>query len=242
MKLHPDLQQRLDAMMDEEPPARWELDQADAMEWLGSRPSESAHLVITDPPYSSLEGHRQVGTTTRLTNDWFDVVENDYFRPLFLEIWRVMRKNAHFYCFCDQTTLPVVRDAAEFAGLRWHKFLVWDKEHIGMGYHYRAQHELIAFMSREGCRALNDRSIGDVLRCPRVHGGYPTEKPVELIRTLVTQSSAGHQYVLDPFAGSGSTGDACLRENRRFRGCDVSAEAVEAARERLESVEEECDG
>ena len=209
---------------------------ADALEWLQGLNSETAHLVITDPPYDSLEEHRARGTTTRLTNEWFEVVDERYYRPLFLEFRRVMRRNAHGYCFCDQSTLPHIKDAVENAGLRWFKFLVWDKCDIGLGYHYRSQHELVAFFGRESGRHLRDRSIGDVLRYKRVRGGYPTQKPVELCQTFVTQSSGPGQHVIDPFCGSGTTGVAARLEGRTFAGCDVSKEAVETARARIDEV------
>ena len=44
----------------------YQLSQGDAVEWLRSLPAESVDLVITDPPYESLEKHRAIGTTTRL--------------------------------------------------------------------------------------------------------------------------------------------------------------------------------
>lgn len=237
LKMHPELQQMLDEVESRPPREDWLVHRSDAIEYLKSQNSGSAHLLITDPPYSSLEKHRAVGTTTRLTREWFDVVDDDYFRPLFLEMYRVLHRAGHFYCFCDQSTLPAVQDAAAFAGFKWHKFLVWDKTSIGMGYHYRAQHELIAFCSKSGAsRTLQDRSIGDVLSFPRVYNGYPTEKPVDLLKVLVTQSSSHGQIVMDPFAGSGSTGEAALSLGRLFRGCDTSQDAVDEMHRRLTGV------
>ena len=40
----------------------------DAIAWLKTLESNSVDLVITDPPYESLEKHRKIGTTTRLKN------------------------------------------------------------------------------------------------------------------------------------------------------------------------------
>lgn len=105
----------------------------DAVDWLRTLPPDSADLVVTDPPYESLEKHRARGTTTRLShskassNDWFVVFPNDRFAELFVEIHRVMRRNAHFYLFCDAETMFVAKPLAEAAGLRFWKPLVWDK-------------------------------------------------------------------------------------------------------------------
>ena len=51
---------------------------------------------------------------------------------------------------------------------------------------------------------------------------HPQQKPVALLRMLVRQYSNPGDMVIDPFAGSGSTGEAALAEGRRFRGWDSS--------------------
>lgn len=216
----------------------WRVYQSDATERLKDLNSESVHCIITDPPYNSLEEHREIGTTARL-DDWFEVVGEQYWRPLFLQLFRVLKSGCHAYVFCDQQTLPTVRDATEFAGFKYWKFLVWDKGRIGMGYHYRAQHELICLLSKNGFRELRDRSVGDVLQADPVRGGYPTEKPVDLLETLVTQSTGPGQMVLDPFCGSGAVGEAALRNGRRFMGADIADRAVDLSRQRLSDVREE---
>ena len=68
---------------------------------------------------------------------------------------------------------------------------------------------------------------------PRIHRGYPTEKPVRVNRILVEQSSAPGQLVVDPFMGTASAGLAALTTGRHFAGCDVSDKALAIAAERL---------
>jgi site-specific DNA-methyltransferase (adenine-specific) len=218
--------------------AQFKTSQGDALPWLASLPSSSVDLVITDPPYESLEKHRSVGTTTRLkvskssSNEWFEVIPNSAFPALFTQIYRVLRRNSHFYLFCDQETMFVAKPAAEAAGFKFWKPLVWDKMRIGMGYHYRARYEFILFFEK-GKRRLADLGIPDVLQSVRVHGGYPTEKPVDLIKTLVSQSGLPGEVVADPFMGSGSTGVAALELGCQFWGNDLSASAKEHATQRL---------
>jgi site-specific DNA-methyltransferase (adenine-specific) len=223
----------------------WEVVQRDAVDYLRGLQAGSVDLVITDPPYESLEKHRAIGTTTRLkhskasSNDWFQVFPNARFPELFREVFRVLRKNAHFYLFCDQETMFVAKPAAEDAGFRFWKPLVWDKQKIGMGYHYRSRYELILFFEK-GKRKLNSLSVPDVLECSRIFGGYPTEKPAALPAVLVNQSSTKGELVVDPFLGSGSTGVAALQAERRFRGCDICAEAIEISRSRLGAIDAAC--
>lgn len=212
--------------------------QRDALEWLQSLPDAIADLVITDPPYESLEKHRAVGTTTRLkhskssSNEWFKIFPNSLFPQLFTQIWRILKDNSHFYLFCDAETMFVAKPIAEAAGFRFWKPLVWDKRYLGMGYHYRARYEFILFFEK-GKRRLTSLSIPDILAVPRISRGYPTEKPSELSRILISQSTDALDLVIDPFAGSGSVGVAALELNRSFWGNDSSDESIRIMRERL---------
>ena len=211
---------------------------ADAVDWLRKVPSASLDLLITDPPYESLEKHRAVGTTTRLkhskasSNDWFEIFPNDRFEELFREVWRVLRKNTHFYLYCDAETMFVAKPIAEQVGFKFWKPIVWDKKKIGMGYHYRARYEFVLFFEK-GKRKLNDLGVSDIIEAPRIHRGYPTEKPPEVSEVLVKQSTVVGETVADPFMGAGSTGIAAVRHGRNFIGNDLCAEAVDIARARL---------
>jgi site-specific DNA-methyltransferase (adenine-specific) len=213
----------------------------DAVTWLRARPDESLDLVVTDPPYESLEKHRAVGTTTRLkvssasSNPWFAIFPNARFPELFAEIYRALKPDTHFYLFCDPETAFVAKPLGEAAGFRFWKPLVWDKKTIGMGYHYRSRYELILFFEK-GKRRLQDLSIADVLPAARVRNGYPAEKPVELSEILIRQSTGPGALVADPFMGSGSVGVAAVRAGRRFAGNDLSDGAVAHTRARLEAV------
>ena len=63
--------------------------------------------------------------------------------------------------------------------------------------------------------------------------GYPTQKPLGVLRRIVQASSREGDWCLDFFAGSGTLGAAALELGRRCVLCDESPEAVEVMRERL---------
>jgi site-specific DNA-methyltransferase (adenine-specific) len=218
--------------------SRFQLTRGDAVAWLRTLPAASVDLAITDPPYESLEKHRAVGTTTRLkhskssSNDWFSIFPNSRFEELFVEIYRVLKKDTHFYLFCDVETMFAAKPAAEKIGFRFWHMIVWDKKFLGMGYHYRARYECVLFFEK-GKRKLNDLGISDIIEVPRIRGGYPAEKPPEVSEVLVTQSSEPGQLVIDPFCGSGSVGVAAVRQRRAFEGNDLCEEAVDITRRRL---------
>lgn len=215
----------------------WSIEEGDAFEWLKDFDGD-ADLIITDPPYESLERHRKVGTTTRLkqskgsSNQWFEVISNERLPALFEACYRALKPNSHFYMFCDAETMFVAKPMGEAAGFKFWKPIVWDKQRLGMGYHYRARHEFILFFEK-GKRRLHDLGVPDVLSFPRVDRGYPTEKPVALSELLIRQSSEPGGLVLDPFCGSGSVGVAALRARMEFMGVDVSPHAVSVATRRM---------
>jgi site-specific DNA-methyltransferase (adenine-specific) len=179
-----------------------------------------------------------VGTTTRLkkskgsSNPWFSIFPNARFEELFVELFRVLKRDRHFYLFCDQETMFVAKPLAERVGFKFWKPLVWDKALLGMGYHYRSRYELILFFEK-GKRRLADLSIPDILRAPRIARGYPSEKPVEVIALLVRQSGRPGELVIDPFMGSGSAGAAAVSAGLSFAGTDLNPEARRLAEERL---------
>lgn len=63
--------------------------------------------------------------------------------------------------------------------------------------------------------------------------GYPTQKPVGIVRRMIAASSRRGDWVLDFFAGSGTTGAAATLLGRKFVCVDVNPEAVEVMTERF---------
>lgn len=63
--------------------------------------------------------------------------------------------------------------------------------------------------------------------------GYPTQKPLELLKRIVAASSNEGDVVLDPFCGSGTTLLAAQSMNRRWIGIDKNPNAIRIAKSRL---------
>jgi len=71
---------------------------------------------------------------------------------------------------------------------------------------------------------------------------HPTQKPVTLLSYLIKTYTNEGETVLDNTMGSGSTGEACLRTNRRFIGIEKDAHYFNVAQQRLERVAAELSG
>lgn len=67
--------------------------------------------------------------------------------------------------------------------------------------------------------------------------GYPTQKPLGILRRILQASSNPGDLVLDFFAGSGTTGAACLELGRRFILIDNNPQALAVMRRRFAGVE-----
>jgi site-specific DNA-methyltransferase (adenine-specific) len=65
--------------------------------------------------------------------------------------------------------------------------------------------------------------------------GYPTQKPLGILKRMVAASSAREDWVLDFFAGSGTTGAAARELQRRFVLVDSNLEAIDVMKNRLQS-------
>lgn len=87
-----------------------------------------------------------------------------------------------------------------------------------------------AVMINEGAKEKSIIRIGSE-RTGRIH---PTEKPVRLLERLLALTTLPGDIVLDPFAGSFSTGVACVGMERYFIGYEIDKEYFEAGKARVE--------
>lgn len=208
-------------------------------------PTFSVDCVVTDPAYWTLDKHRKTGTTTRLGGNqypekrsgWFETINDAQLASLIHESWNLLKNNCHAYIMSDGQTLGWILSMVSGRGDEWSncKPIVWDKVNIGMGYHYRCQHEFFVMLDKGKNRRLNSLSTPDIWRVPMVRGGYPTEKPVALMEIPICHSTNEGETVLDPFMGGGSVLVAAERRGRKAIGIDKSEAACELAAKRLSS-------
>ena len=222
--------------------------QGDAIDVMQTLPANSFDAVITDPPYSS--GARKEGQKglrnkmNRATEDadWFscDAMTTNGFTWLMRECareWRrVLKPGGHLLCFIDWRMYPALSAVIESVDLRHVGMLVWDKTYFGMGACFRNQHELILHFSKGPPSAPQRRDMGNVIQCkPIRHGEHPTQKPIDLMHKLVSVVVPKGGHVLDSFAGSGSTGDACDLHGCDFTGIEIESRYCEEPKEAHEA-------
>lgn len=97
----------------------------------------------------------------------------------------------------------------------------------------------------EQMKQLNDdKQMTDVWRLPAIApwektcGKHPTQKPLALLTRIILASTDKNAWVLDPFAGSSTTGIAANLVGRRFLGIEREREFAEISRKRREEIED----
>ena len=92
-------------------------------------------------------------------------------------------------------------------------------------------------------RLNDDKQMTDVWRLPAIarweksQGKHPTQKPLALLTRIILASTKPGAWILDPFAGSGTTGIAANLLGRRFLGIDQEKQFLELSKARREELE-----
>lgn len=216
---------------------------ADARDVLPHFPTESFDLVLTDPPYGKeFVSNQRVQRFAPIALDGAE--DRVAVREVMRECVRLTAQNRHLYAFGPEDVLDGLKVSAPVA-------LIWDKTMMSGGdltAPWGPAHEPIWFMvgrhrhaGQAGKDAIPARiRKGTVLRAARQTGRnvrHPTEKPLDLLRELIESSSRTGETVLDPFAGSGSTGVAAVLSGRKAVLVEVERRYVDLAIERLERAE-----
>jgi len=84
-------------------------------------------------------------------------------------------------------------------------------------------------------RALSNvwTDISPLVPWSKERNGYPTQKPLSLMTRILKTFTNENDIILDPFAGSGTTGEACIINKRKFIMIDNNPEAIKLQKERI---------
>ncbi len=216
--------------------ARWSMTCGDNADVLPRLPDGSVAHVITDPPYDA-KTHKYARTSETDFGIHFAPLEE----PAALANTLCGLASRWVVAFC---AVEQIGDYARGAGGRWVRAGVWDKIAPSpqlTGDRPGQAVEGIAIMHRAGRKHWNRGGGAGIWRFLPSHGAdrpdHPTPKPVDLMLALISDFTDPGDIVLDPFAGSGTTGVACLRLGRRFIGCELDPRYAAIATERLQAEE-----
>ena len=211
--------------------------QGDALEILPSIARGSVNAVITDPPY--IIGSVSAGNMASKSGGWADMMNSSlWFTAWYKQVDRMLRQDGVFWTCCNWRSLPVIMRSAIDSGLPITSVAVWDKMWIGPGgtQGLRPSYEMIALLCRPDF-SIPDRGVADIFSIPCGGGykqnGHPAEKPIDLMRRLITVSALPDDaLIVDPFMGSGTTARAAKDAGYRFIGIEAEEKWCEVAAKR----------
>jgi site-specific DNA-methyltransferase (adenine-specific) len=199
--------------------------QGDCLDILPTFSRECVNFVLTDPPYLARYTDR---SGRSLCND-----DNDaWLKPAFREIYRVLARDSYAVSFYGWPNADRFIWAWREAGFRIAGHLVFPKTYASNDGHVGYRHECAYLLAKGSPRPQH--LIPDVL--PWQYTGnklHPTEKPLCALKPLIEAFSAPGDWVLDPFAGSGSSLLAARQAGRDYLGIELDAGYYAKASERL---------
>lgn len=229
----------------------------DCLEIMGSFPSESIDLGLTDPPYQigyidmiAQQSYKARGLDKKvkpIKNDTKDAIDWDVF---FDELYRLLKPKKMLYMCCRLDMIVemgyfIKRSKFEYA----HDF-VWHKGDMGYGNLniMGTTHELVIGLSKGKPEKSRPIYVDGVLkkRTPAFYVGklskseyygHPTQKPVGMMAYIIQNRTDEGDIVLDAFAGVGSTLVASKLLNRNYVGVELDEEHYKNILKRLDDEE-----
>ena len=208
----------------------------DCLPFLKTLPSASVDLVVTDPPYDlKVKGGGSImKSTTRfqyLTKGELKPISTGFSSEVLDELVRVL-KRVNLYLWCNKKQIPFLLDyfvtnrRCNFDLLTWHK-----PNPVPATFNkYLTDTEYLLFFRDKGVPVFGtfetkktyylqpyERNLKRLYK-------HPAIKPLNILKNLVINSSKEGDVVLDPYAGTGSTGVVCRELGRDFIGCEIDPE------------------
>ena len=219
----------------------------DCLELMKSIPDESIDLIVTDPPYKvTARGNagNSGGMLQKDINKKGMVFEHNNcdIEQYLPEFYRVLKDGSHCYIMCNHTNITHFLNVIDSSSFHFVKCLIWDKGNKIMGTMYMNCFEYILFLWKGFAKKINNCGTPDLLTFPNIKDKnadgsniHDSQKPIGLMQTLIQNSSNVGDIVLEPFAGSGTTCIAALRENRKYIGIELDPHYYEVAKKRIET-------
>lgn len=211
-------------------------------------PDNSIDLVVTDCPYKVISGGNKDrgnnGFPKSVLNrndgkifDFNDIELKDWIP----EIYRVLKEDADFYCMINVLNLEELLRVARESGFKLHNVLVWEKNSANPNRWYMKNCEFTCYFYKGEAKTINNPGSKQVHLFKNIIGEkeHPTQKPLELMRLYIENSSQEGQLVLDPFMGSGSTAVACKQCGRNYIGFEIDPKYYEVCQNRLSETKKE---
>lgn len=219
----------------------------DAFEEIKKIKKESINCIVTDIPYliskeSNFDSMKdRTGRIGLSFGDWdkeFNLNELKNFPEL-------LEKNGSIVLFHSFEQFSEIKGILEENGMIFKDKIIWKKTNPmprNRDRRYISNCEIASWYVKKGSKwtfnRQNEKYQQMIFEFPAESGGgfkryHPTQKNLKLIEEIIKIHTNTGDIVLDCFMGSGTTGIACKRLNRKFIGIELKSEYYEIAKNRL---------
>ncbi len=220
----------------------------DCRTYLRQIPDQSIDLILTDPPYNIAQystGNIPLPGRSAVNNDLGSWDLNDINPQDFVaDFKRVLKPDGNIFIFTSYNLLGKWHAAFDpefdtFQYFIWHKTNPMPKIYKNG---FLNSCEMIVCLWNKGHKwnFSTQREMHNFFECPICMGQerwkapkHPAQKPLKLLRHLITIASNENDVILDPFMGVGSTGVAALQLQRSFIGCEIEPDFYVATQQRI---------
>lgn len=231
----------------------------DCIEIMRFIPEGSIDSIITDPPYNiGLFMHERNTNLQKMRENqfayagWDNMEYKDWKRNMsrfFAQCARVMKKKGSLIVFMSVIKVADIIELACKYGFYYKTTGVWHKTNPmprNMNLHFINSTECWIYFIYKGTSGTfnnNGEVKHDFLEssiCPvseKKFGNHPTQKPLKIMKELISCVTNPNDIILDPFMGSGSTCVACATLGRNYIGIELSCDYYEIACKRIKYIE-----
>lgn len=150
-------------------------------------------------------------------------------------VYRVLKNWCHAYIMINWRNLKELQIEAEKVWFQYQQLLVRDKGNATPNRYYLNACEYILMLRKWPARSINNMGTKNILRVSNIiwNKNHPTEKPVELMKIMIANSTNEWDLVFDPFMWAWATAIAAKELKREFVWCEIDERYYEIAQKRL---------
>jgi len=217
------------------------------------------NAIITDPPYAitrktnfgtakepdenaTKEEKEKYRTFVKHHNDFgeWDNEEIDYDKFIKL-CYELLEDNGTLFMFYDIWKIQNIKESAEKYKFKQPRMGFWIKTNpvpvnSKLNYLTNSKEIFVSFV-KKAKPTFNSQYDNGLYSYPICQGNerteHTTQKPLKLMEEIILKHTNKDDVVLDPFMGSGTTGEACIKHNRNFYGIELNKKYFNIANERL---------
>jgi site-specific DNA-methyltransferase (adenine-specific) len=196
---------------------------------------KNEHNIIDDKKkdnflkYGTIYGKKYCVKTNY--GEWDSLFTLSLLEEYISEYYQKLKKGGTMIIFFDIWKISELKSIMEKYKFKQIRFIEWIKTNpqpLNSKVNYLTNCREIALIGvKGGCPTFNSSYDNGIYQFP-LQGGkkrfHPTQKSLLLFEALIEKHSNENDVVLDTFLGSGTTAVACMKKNRKFKGCEISKE------------------